>query len=145
MRDAGLVIGRGSAAKEEIMGSTGNDRTTFLVLGAGLLLAACASVPDARTQLEVRASGARTAADHLAIAAEYEALSRQELESSARHMVEARREQRSEELRSQGRFARIHPAITAGQWELRAMAEARAAQEASALAQLHQEMAAAGR
>lgn len=127
------------------MGRTRNGRLliAWFAPAAGLVLGACAGAPTARTQIDARASAARTAAEHLAVAAEYEALARQEKDDSVRHSLDARREERTEELRSQGRFARSHPSITAGQWQLRSMAEARSAQEAASLAELHRAMAGA--
>lgn len=111
------------------------------ILAASAVLAACASAPVERAAIDARAPGARTTAEHQAIASEYEALAQSEAQASARHQMEAAEAARTAVLLDQGRATRGHPFIMAGQWQLRALAEARAAEDAQALARQHRDMA----
>lgn len=113
----------------------------WTVLAASVGLAACASGPPDRTSIDARALGARTAAEHQAIASEYQALAEREAEASLRHQIQGREEARIAIFANEGRGIRGHPSIMATQWQMRAMVEARAAEEAKALAKQHDGLA----
>lgn len=113
---------------------------TLLTASAGL--AACASGPPDRTSIDARAFGARTAAEHQAIASEYQALAEREAEASLRHQIRGREEERIAAFVNEGKGIRGHPSIMVIQWQMRAMVEARAAEDAKALAKQHRGLAA---
>lgn len=112
---------------------------TFLAASAGL--AACASGPPDRTSIDVRALGARTAAEHQVIASEYQALAEREAEASLRHQIRDREEERIAAFVNEGKGIRGHPSIMVVQWQMRATVEARAAEEAKAMAKQHRGLA----
>lgn len=113
----------------------------WAVLAATVGLAACAGGPPDRVSIDARALEARTAAEHQAIASEYQALAEREAEASLRHQIRGREEERTVAFANDGRGIRGHPSIMVAQWQMRAVVEAKAAEDAKALAKRHRGMA----
>lgn len=113
----------------------------WVVLAASVGLGACAGGPPDRASIDARAAGARTAAEHEAIASEYDALAQREAQASVRHQIRGREEERIAVFANEGRGLRGHPSIMAIQWQMRALVEARAAEAAKARARQHRGMA----
>lgn len=113
----------------------------WTVLTMSVALAACASgVPD-RAPIDARAAIASTAGEHRAAASEYQSLGEREIEASLRDAARSRDDERTTALMNQGRATLGHPWITEGHWRMRALTEAREAEEATALAKEHRDMA----
>lgn len=110
---------------------------------AGVGLSGCAGGPPDRVSIDERALLARSPAEHQAIASEYQALSQHQAGASVRHRIQGREEERMALFVNEGRGIRGHPSIMAAQWQMRAAVEARAAEEAEALAKQHRDMAGA--
>lgn len=114
-----------------------------ILAGAGMV--GCAGGPPDRGSIDARALSARTAGEHQAVASEYQALAGRQAEASVHRGIRGREEDRMALFKNEGRGIRSHPSIMAAQWQMQAAVEARAAEEARALAKQHRGMADAGR
>lgn len=119
-----------------------NAMPAWALLAAGILVSACASVQGERVSIDERAAAARAPSEHEAVAREYQAYAASQANASGADLRRGQDEQRLAAAVNQGRATRGHPSIFTGQWQLRSLAEARAAEEAAALAKEHRRMAA---
>ena len=101
------------------------------------MLAACASAPTDREMIDARASAARTPDEHRLVAEQYEALAVREAQASLLDEIRARQDAATAALMRQSRAPIGHTWANLGSWRLQALSEARGADEARVLAELH--------
>lgn len=111
------------------------------VIIPSLLLLGCVSELPRSTMAQSQAASAATPAEHLALAAEQQALAAADTAASLRHAVGAHEERQTWTLLNDRRPWKSSPSIMGSHCEMLALMHARAADDALAAAQRHRDMA----